>query len=68
VLIYALFAIIFVAQAVCVLFMPEPGTRRPGALASLKPHFRLPADVRQALLVSAPAIIGAWALAGFYGC
>ena len=47
--------------------MPETVTRRPGALRALRPHFALPAQVRKPLLLAAPALFGAWALAGFYG-
>jgi hypothetical protein len=47
--------------------MPESAARRPGALASLRPRLRLPKDLRGAVLLAAPALIGTWALAGFYG-
>jgi hypothetical protein len=67
-LVYVVLAVIFVAQAVGVAVMPEPAlARRPGALASLRPQFRLPRDVRAPLLVAAPAMIAAWALVGFHG-
>ena len=66
-LIYGLLGVIFVAQAVGVVFMPESASPRPGALASLRPHLSVPAHVRKALLVATPALVGAWALAGFYG-
>ncbi|MES1178391.1 MAG: MFS transporter [Myxococcales bacterium] len=67
VLVYALFGVIFVAQAIGVVLMPESVTPRAGALASLKPHFRLPRDVRRPMLLAIPALVGAWALVGFYG-
>jgi len=66
-LIYLVFAAIFVAQALAVTHMPETVTPRPGALASLRPRFRLPPALRPQLLVAAPALFAAWALAGFYG-
>jgi len=66
-LVYLVFAAIFAVQAVGVALMPELVTPRPGALASLRPQFRLPPTLRSPLLVAAPALIAAWALAGFYG-
>lgn len=67
VLVYAVLGAIFVAQAIGVAFMPETVTRRPGALAALRPHFRLPAVARAPMLVAVPVLIAAWALVGFYG-
>ncbi len=67
VLVYALFGAIFVAQTIGVLLMPESVTTRPGALASLKPQFRLPREIRRPMLLATPALVGAWALVGFYG-
>jgi predicted MFS family arabinose efflux permease len=66
-LVYLVFAVIFAAQALAVTRMPETVARRPGALASLRPQFRLPPALRPALLVAAPALLATWALAGFYG-
>lgn len=67
VLVYALFGSIFVAQTIGVLLMPESVTTRPGALSSLRPQFRLPRDIRRPMLLATPALVGAWALVGFYG-
>ncbi len=64
--VYLLFGAVFIAQAIALLFMPETRTSRAGALASLKPQFRFPARTRAPLLRATPAIIAAWALAGFY--
>jgi MFS family permease len=55
-------AVAFILAAV----MPETGTRRPGALASLRPHISVPRPARGAFARSAPAIVAVWALAGFY--
>jgi hypothetical protein len=66
-LVYAVLGVVFVAQAVGVVLMPESATRRPGALASLRPRFGLPPSVRGPMALAAPAMIGAWALVGFYG-
>jgi len=81
VLVYALLAGVFVAQAIAVVLMRETAPRfaAGGAaphhaaprwsevLASLRPQFRIPARVRSPMLVAVPALLAAWALAGFYG-
>ena len=74
-LVYLLVGGVLVAQLGMLLFVPETVVRRPGshaarraaALASLRPHFTLPHEVRGPLLVAAPALVAAWALPGFYG-
>ena len=66
-LVYLVLGAIFIAQAIGVAIMPESVTRRPGALASLRPQFRLPPQVRQAMLIAAPIVVAVWALGGFYG-
>jgi MFS family permease len=66
-LVYVVLAAIFVLQAAGVTFMPESVVPRPGALASLRPRLRVPAGLRSAVLLAAPALAAAWALAGFYG-
>ena len=57
----------FAAQALGVVAMPESVSPRPGALASMRPRLHVPARLLGAVLVAAPALIGAWALVGFYG-
>jgi MFS family permease len=66
-LVYLVLLVIFVGQAVGVALMPESSSRKPGALASLRPRFGLPAAVRGPVIAAAPALIALWALAGFYG-
>ena len=58
-LVYLVFGAVFVAQAIAVVWMPETVTRRPGALASLRPQLRLPPALRPALLVATPALVAA---------
>ena len=65
-LVYLVLGLIFIVQGIGVLLMPESVASRSGALASLKPQFRLPAAARSAMLVAVPALVAAWALAGFY--
>jgi len=66
-LVYLLLAAVFLAQAGGVLLMSESAIRRPGALASLRPSFFVPREVRGPLLWSVPALVATWSLAGFYG-
>jgi MFS family permease len=54
------------AAAAGILVMPESGTRRPGMLASLRPHVGVPRQARVAFLVATPCLIAAWGLCGFY--
>jgi MFS transporter len=66
-LVYAVLGAIFLLQALGVWLMPEPTRTRPGALASLVPQFRLPAELRAPMLIAAPLLIASWAFVGFYG-
>jgi MFS family permease len=66
-LVYLVLALLFVVQAVGLVYMPDTSARRSGALASLRPQFRLPAAARSAFLVAAPALVAAWAIPGFFG-
>lgn len=56
----------FVVCGAGVLAMPEPGSRRPGALASLRPRAGLPRETRRTFLVALPCLVSLWALGGFY--
>lgn len=66
-LVYGVLLLAFVTQAVGVVLMAEPSQRRPGALASLRPQFNLPAELRASMLVAAPLLVASWAFVGFYG-
>jgi Major Facilitator Superfamily len=46
--------------------MPESSTRKTGALASLRPHVRVPPQSRPILVRLTPANVAAWALGGLY--
>ncbi|HKP59315.1 MAG TPA: MFS transporter [Polyangiales bacterium] len=65
-LVYWILCAVFLAQAAALLAMPETSSTKPGALASLKPHFLVPPAVRQTMLFAVPVLIASWALAGFY--
>ena len=57
---------VFAANIVAVLFMAEPGTRRPGVLASLRPRVVVPRPARRTFFAAVPCIVTGWALGGLY--
>jgi MFS family permease len=65
-LVYLTLAGLFALQAIAVLLMAETSPTTPGALASLRPRFAVPARVRTPLLIAAPVLFAVWALAGYY--
>jgi hypothetical protein len=48
------------------LAIAEPGQRRPGALASLRPSVGVPRPARRAFVAGVPALAAGWALGGLY--
>ncbi len=64
-LVYAILLGISVVFAVLLWQMPETATRKPGALASLRPRVHVPAHLRPTLAQVTPVNIAAWALGGF---
>jgi MFS family permease len=66
-LIYLTLLGMLAVQTVGVALMPETGASRPGALASLRPHFALPPAARRPLLIAIPALLATWSMGGFYG-
>ncbi|MCA1843115.1 MAG: MFS transporter [Actinobacteria bacterium] len=73
---YLVLSVVFVAQAIGVYLMPETviaptarrGHRRKGVTAqSLRPRLAVPPAARRPLLLAAPMLVAAWAIAGFYG-
>ena len=57
---------VFGASLLAVLSIREPGTRRPHALASLRPRVSVPRPARGAFATALPCLVGLWALGGFY--
>src|SRR5580700_118008 len=55
-----------VAAAAGILAMPEPGTRRAGVLASLRPRVSVPRQARATFATAVPCLIAVWALGGLY--
>jgi len=66
-LVYGVFGLVFIAQALGLVFMNDSITPRGGVLASLKPQLKLPRATREPLLLATPVLIAVWALAAFYG-
>ena len=62
---WALLAV-FAAGIVAVLAMAEPGTRRPGVLASLRPRIAVPRQARATFAGAVPCFVATWALGGLY--
>ncbi|WP_237476244.1 MFS transporter [Vibrio eleionomae] len=63
------FLIAFIILVVCLLMSiraQETIHKRPGAISSLKPNFRLPQTARQAFPIAACTFICTWALGGFF--
>jgi predicted MFS family arabinose efflux permease len=66
-LVYVVFGLVFVVQAIGLAFMTDSIAPRRGVLASLEPQLRLPRATREPLLLATPVLVAVWALAGFYG-
>lgn len=65
-LVYLIFAVTFVAQAVGVVFIAETASQQAGAGLSLRPQFRVPAAVRGPMLLAVPILLAAWSIGGLY--
>jgi MFS family permease len=55
-----------VAGIPAVLAMAEPGARRPGALASLRPQIAVPRQARRSFAGAVPCLVATWSLGGLY--
>jgi MFS family permease len=65
-LVFALLLAGAVVAGVVVARMPETSTRRPGAIASLKPILGIPARLRRDVFALVPIIVASWAIGGMY--
>jgi MFS family permease len=65
-LVYAVLLALSAAEAVVLWSMPETAIPQAGALASLRPHVRIPPQARGVLMRLTPVTIASWALGGFY--
>jgi MFS family permease len=58
--------VVSVAGIPAVLAMTEPGVRRPGVLASLRPRIAVPRQARRTFAGAVPCLIATWSLGGLY--
>jgi hypothetical protein len=65
-LVYWLLLALFGAGLAGTVVIGEPGRRRPGALASLRPSVGVPRPARRAFVSGVPCLVAGWALGGFY--
>jgi len=65
-LIYVVLLAGFVVVAIVLALMPETASRRPGALASLRPRVGVPPHLRGEVLAIVPVLTASWALGGLY--
>jgi MFS family permease len=65
-LVYVFLLGVSIVEAIVIWMMPETAERRPGAVASLRPHVSVPRQVQAPLARLSPVNIAAWALGGFY--
>lgn len=66
-LVYYVLLGVFVLQALALTGLNETVSRKPGALASMAPEFKLPRSARAPMAVAAPVMFAVWALTGLYG-
>ena len=65
-LIWWILLAVFAVSIGTVLAMAEPGGRRPGVLASLRPHVAVPRQARGTFAGAVPCMVAGWALGGLY--
>ena len=65
-LVFDVLLAVLAVQAVAAYFLPETVTKRPGALASMKPQLAVPARAWPTLWKVLPVNTAQWALGGFY--
>jgi MFS family permease len=64
--VYWILAAAFILGILATAGMSEPGERRGGALASLRPEAGIPRAARRTFVTGVPCLIACWALGGFY--
>ena len=65
-LVFAVLLAAFVLLAALVARLPETVSRRPGALASLRPRLAIPVAARPTFLLALPVLIATWAMGALY--
>ncbi|MER5548638.1 MFS transporter [Streptomyces sp. NPDC002589] len=64
--VYLVLLALFTAQAAALALTPETAHPHPGAWRSLRPRIAIAPSARRTMLLTAPGVIAAWALGGFY--
>ncbi|MGF0537947.1 MFS transporter [Agrobacterium sp. ES01] len=64
--VYLVLVVVILLEMALLLVIPETVTRKPGAIASLRPRVSIPPRAMSAVLRTAPVNIAGWALGGFY--
>ncbi|WP_205752570.1 MFS transporter [Cryptosporangium phraense] len=64
--VFAGLTVAFALLAVLVLALPSTISRRPGALAALRPRLGVPRPARAAFLAASPVLVATWAMGGLY--
>jgi MFS family permease len=57
---------VFAAGIAIMVVIPEPGAKRRGVLASVRPRIAVPRDARKSFAQATPCFVATWALAGLY--
>lgn len=65
-LVYIVLLVLTALGIAALALMPETISRRPGALASLRPHVSVPRRARSTLMRVTPVNVAGWSLGGFY--
>jgi MFS family permease len=65
-LVFWLLAAFYVVALVAIARMPDLVQRRPGWLRTVRPEVAVPASARSTFAATAPSLVAAWAVAGFY--
>ncbi len=64
--VYAVMVVILVILAIVIALSPETVERRPGLLASLRPHMQIPKGSGRLVVAAGSAAVATWSLGGFY--
>jgi len=65
-LVYVVLLVGALAAGITTAVLPETASRRPGALASLRPRVGMPGYLRTEFLSITPILLASWALGGLY--
>ncbi|MFI7586542.1 MFS transporter [Spongisporangium articulatum] len=65
-LVFAVILAGLVLSAAVVLTLPETSSRRPGAVASLRPRMSVPGRIRVEFTALVPVLLASWAVGGIY--